>query len=86
MKFMMPFESQAPVCHRWDTEDTHLLCLQAVPFGASCESAMSGCVVQPLFGADTLEIDAQAMLQIEEDKTLPALKLPRVFSHSMHAG
>jgi hypothetical protein len=46
---------------------------------------MSGCVVQPLFVTHTLEINAQARLQIEEDKILAAVKLPRVFSHPMRA-
>jgi hypothetical protein len=44
-----------------------------------------GCVVQPLFVAATLEIDAQAMFQIEEDKILNAFKLTRVFSNPMRA-
>jgi hypothetical protein len=47
---------------------------------------MSGCVVHPLFVADTLEIDAQSMLAVDEDKILAAVKLPRVFSHPMRAG
>jgi hypothetical protein len=86
MKFMIHFEGRAPVCHRWDTEDTRLMCLQAVPFRASCEFVRSGCVVQLLFVADTLEIDEQTMLQIEEDKILAVVKLPRVFFHPMRAG
>jgi hypothetical protein len=39
-----------------------------------------------LFVADTLEIDEQAMLQIEQDKILAVVKLPRVFFHPMRAG
>jgi intraflagellar transport protein 140 len=80
------FEGRAPVCHRWDAEDSRLLCIQTVPFGSSYESSMSGCVIQPLFVADTLEVYKQTTLQIEDDKVLCAVNLPRVFYHPTRAG
>jgi hypothetical protein len=56
-----------------------------MPFIASCESAVSRCVVHPPFLTDTLEIEAQPMLAIDEDKILATIKPPRVLLHPMCA-
>lgn len=73
------FDGRIPVTHKWDTEDTRLLCVQAVPYSNDFESTMSGVVIVPLFVADSLDSFRQTSLTIPDGCTLVSVELPRIY-------
>ena len=76
----LTFEGRIPKCHKWDTEDSRLLCVETIPFNINYESQVSGAFVIPLFVADSLETFKQTPLTLESDQEeIWNVELPRIF-------
>lgn len=74
------FEGRIPKCHRWDTEDSRLLCVEAIPYDLNYESQVSDTFVFPLFVADSLESFKQAHLKLDSDQEeIWNVELPRIY-------
>ena len=73
------FDGRVPMYHKWDSEDTRLLCVQAIPYSSNYESNMNGTSIVPLFVADSLESFRQTPLTIPDGNYLVTVELPRIY-------
>lgn len=74
------FEGRIPKCHKWDSEDSRLLCVETIPFDINYESSVTGTIVFPLFVADSLESFKQAPLNLDSDlEEIWYVELPRIY-------
>ena len=73
------FDGRIPLVHKWDSEDTRLLCVQAVPYSTNYESNMSGTTIVPLFVADSLDSFRQTPLTIPDGNNLIKLLMFRIY-------
>lgn len=77
---IVQFEGRIPKCHKWDTEDPRLLCVETIPFSVTYESQVTGTIIYPLFVADSLESFKQTPLTLESDREeIWNVEIPRIF-------